>query len=91
MLVSALMGRAENLHGTVNTSAMWGTVQRQMLKFECPIKVGGWAGDDWGRAGLGRPGNVRTEQRKWGRVSKEGRRLGDGQQKKAPSGRNGSR
>lgn len=91
VLVSALMSRGENLHGTINTSAMWGTVQRQMLKFECPVKVGGWAGHDKGRAGLGKPGNVRTEQRKWSRVFQEGRRLGHGQQKKAPSGRNGSR
>lgn len=34
VLVSVLMGRGENLHGAINTSAMWGTVQRQMLKFE---------------------------------------------------------
>lgn len=61
------------MHGTVNPSGMWGTVQRQMLKFECPIKVRGWAGEERYRAGLGRPGNVETEQIKWGRVSKEGR------------------
>lgn len=91
VLVSALMSRGENLRGTISTSAMWGTVQRQMLKFECPVKVGGWAGGNWSRAGLGKPGNVRTEQSKWSRVFQEGRRLGDGQQKKALSGWNGSR
>lgn len=44
-----------------------------MLKCECPVEAGGWAGEGEHGAKPGRPGNVRTEQRRWGRVSKDRR------------------
>lgn len=33
--------RGENLHSTVNTSSLWGTVQRQMLKSKSVVKARG--------------------------------------------------
>lgn len=60
MFAPALVSRGENLYRSINTSAMWGTVQRQKLQFECPVKVGKWEGEAKGRGGLGGPGNVRA-------------------------------
>lgn len=42
-----------------------------MLKCECPVEAGGWAGEGEHGAKPGRPGNVRTERRRWGGVSKD--------------------
>lgn len=42
-----------------------------MLKFECPIKARSWGGEEGGRAGLGRPGNMKLNMKEWGRVCKE--------------------
>ena len=44
-----------------------------MLKFECPIKARSWAGEEGDRDGLGRPGNMKMNMRKWGRACKERR------------------
>lgn len=76
VLVSILMSRSEKLHDTINTSVVWGKTQEQMLKFECPIKAISQAGEEWGRAGLGRPRNVKTNMSKWDRVCKERREGG---------------
>lgn len=76
VLIPILMSRGENLHGTVNTCVVWGKAQEQMLKLECSKKAISWAGEEWGRAGLGRPRNVKTNMSNWGRVCKE-RRKGD--------------
>lgn len=76
VLVSILMSRGENLHGTVNTRVVWDKAQEQMLKFECPMKAINWSGEEWGRAGLGRPRNVKTNMSKWDRVCKERRESG---------------